>query len=136
MMGKVNLPAPSDELAGFVVFRPGLHRTDDIAITVRKTYVRLSDRAMIELGNPDHVTVLIDYNRKRLMVMPSEAKNENTIKVGLIAKTQKRCILSAEGLRKEILMVTGDEDPFMKCFPGHKAQTKTTALIFDLAEEK
>ena len=136
MMTKMVMPQAADELVGFVPFRPGTHRVEGIMLIVAKTYIRLSDEAMHELGDPEYAVVFFDRIGKRMMVTPADGNTRNIIRISPMAKTEKRCILTAEGLRKELRSVVGEDVRLLKFFPGKKAKSEATALIFDLNTEE
>ena len=134
MMTKMVLPSPADELVGFVPYRPNIKIDDEIAIVLTLTYIRLNDRAMIELGKPEWINVFLDYNGKRLMVAASEKGRENAIKVGK-AKANKRNVINTAGLRKEIELMVGKAKQTRQII-GHKVETGNPTIIFNLKTEQ
>ena len=133
-MTKMVLPSPADELVGFVPYRPNIKIDDEIAIVLTLTYIRLNDRAMIELGKPEWINVFLDYNGKRLMVAASEKGRENAIKVGK-AKANKRNVINTAGLRKEIELMVGKAKQTRQII-GHKVETGNPTIIFNLKTEQ
>ena len=134
MMTKMVLPSPADELVGFIPYRPNIKIDDEIAIVLTLTYIRLNDRAMVELGKPEWINVFLDYNKKRLMVTASEKGRENAIRVGAMAKANKRNVINTAGLRKEIELMVGKAKQTRQII-GHKVETGNPTIIFNLAEK-
>ena len=135
MMTKMVLPSPADELVGFVPYRPNIKIDDEIAIVLTLAYIRLNDRAMVELGKPEWINVFLDYNRKRLMVTASEKGRENAIRVCAMAKANKRNVINTAGLRKEIELMVGKLKQTRQII-GHKVETGNPTIIFDLKTEQ
>lgn len=133
-MTKMVLPSPADELVGFVPYRPNVKIDDEIAIVLTLAYIRLNDRAMVELGKPEWINVFLDYNGKRLMVAASEKGRENAIKVGK-AKANKRNVINTAGLRKEIELMVGKAKQTRQII-GHKVETGNPTIIFNLKTEQ
>ena len=53
-MTKMVMPAPADELVGFVPYTPAAFRMEGIVLIVAWSYMRLSDEAMIALIHAVH----------------------------------------------------------------------------------
>ena len=134
---KKMLPETAGELVGFVPFRPGQQQiSSGIALIVTKSYIRLTDEAMGSLGTPEYLVAFMDYIGQRLMMMEVDKNDENSIRIGCLAKTSRRCVISADSLRKEILKLAGKGEKDSAVFQGHKTGTKQPAIIFSLVPAK
>ena len=69
-MTKFQMPKEAEELMGFVPFIPNTMREEKVMLSFLKSYIKLSHQALVDLGMPDWILVLVDYNKARLAVMP------------------------------------------------------------------
>ena len=132
MNPKVKMPAPADELLGFVPYVPNKKLTDEIAMVVSKNYIRLSGIALVALGMPEYINVFLDYTKRRMMIVPGSENDKNVIKMSVMPKSDQRNIISACGLHKEIRIMTGRNDIRQMHCIGHKVDAGKPTIVFHL----
>ena len=130
----------ASELEGFVVFRNekgNKTAPHACALLVSKYILTLSMTACFLLEDPSYVHVFFDERRRRMMVTKAEPDAPNSF---LLARQgnkpgDRRCVLSAKYLRKEVERLSGFKfDGLRFLIHGHKAQSSQPALIFELAD--
>ena len=138
-MTKKILPAPADELLGFVPFYPKstTRGLEGIALVFRGRYIRLSQPAVEALGQPEYVVAFIDRVRRRLMITPGTEQDLNALKLSHMPRSQSLTMIYSETLQNSLTEMAGKDLTCHIC-RGHAAETMLPAVIFHLddAEKK
>lgn len=133
MMTKV-LPAPADELMGFVPFYPrtATRGVSDISLIFRGRYIRLSQTAIESLKLPEYVVVFLDRIKRRMMIMPATEQDRNALKLAPMPNSVSLVLLYNETLKKDVMAITGRKDLTDQICPGYSVNTLQPAIIFNL----
>ena len=128
------------ELDGFVIYRNekgNKTAPHACALMVSKYLLTLSMKACQDLDDPAYVNVFFDDRRRRLMITKAEPDAPNSF---LLARQgnkagDRRCALSSIFVRENVEKLAGFSFTGLRfLIHGHKAQSATPALIFELAD--
>ena len=128
------------ELDGFVIYRNekgNKTAPHACALMVSKYLLTLSMKACQDLDDPAYVHVFFDDRRRRLMITKAEPDAPNSF---LLARQgnkagDRRCALSSIFVRENVEKLAGFSFTGLRfLIHGHKAQSSTPALIFELAD--
>ena len=130
----------ASELDGFTIYRNEKGNKTcphACALMVSKFLLTLSMKACQDLDDPAYVHVFFDDRRRRLMITKAEPDAPNSF---LLARQgnkagDRRCALSSIFVRENVEKLAGFSfDGLRFLIHGHKAQSSTPALIFELAD--